>query len=186
MRGRPLPSSYYSVRLYDLRTRSDAMRARGERNTLDAPAPRPPGETLVAPFLWMCGSKATIFGPWVWGASPARELLNCSKVISCRRPPIAWLTARNRGVILEDESGSGSSVRSTHTELKRMPQPFGSTSSPENGDSGTSDVADNREAAEPSNRASQQERSRFSQWLASFGLGEMPLPLLTRRRAQRG
>jgi hypothetical protein len=24
------------------------------------------------------------------------------------------------------------------------------------------------------------ERSRFSQWLASFGLGEMPHPLLTR------
>jgi hypothetical protein len=29
-------------------------------------------------------------------------------------------------------------------------------------------------------------RSRFSQWLASFGLGEMPMPLLTRRRAHRG
>jgi hypothetical protein len=27
------------------------------------------------------------------------------------------------------------------------------------------------------------ERSRFSQWLASFGLGEMPHPLLTRGRA---
>jgi hypothetical protein len=27
------------------------------------------------------------------------------------------------------------------------------------------------------------ERSRFSQWLASFGLGEMPHPLLTRGRS---
>jgi hypothetical protein len=27
------------------------------------------------------------------------------------------------------------------------------------------------------------ERSRFSQWLASFGLGEMPHPLLTRARS---
>lgn len=29
------------------------------------------------------------------------------------------------------------------------------------------------------------ERSRFSQWLASFGLGEMPTPLLTRRHRRR-
>ena len=32
--------------------------------------------------------------------------------------------------------------------------------------------------------ANASERSRFSQWLASFGLGEMPLPLLSRRRAR--
>jgi hypothetical protein len=68
-----------------------------------------------------------------------------------------------------------------------MPQTFGSASSPSDGDAGTSDVPGDRAAAEPVVRATNQvERSRFSQWLASFGLGEMPVPLLTRRRGQRG
>lgn len=68
-----------------------------------------------------------------------------------------------------------------------MPQPSGSTSSPNTGDSGTNDVPGDGTAAEPVVRATNPvERSRFSQWLASFGLGEIPMPLLTRRRAQRG
>ena len=67
-----------------------------------------------------------------------------------------------------------------------MPEPTGSTSSPSTGDSGTNDVLESGAAAEPVMRAANPvERSRFSQWLASFGLGEIPMPLLTRRRGQR-
>jgi len=67
-----------------------------------------------------------------------------------------------------------------------MPQPIGSTSSSNPGDSGTTDIPGDAGAAEPVGRATNPvERSRFSQWLASFGLGEIPMPLLTRRRGQR-
>jgi hypothetical protein len=67
-----------------------------------------------------------------------------------------------------------------------MPQPLEATPSPSSGDSGTDNVPGNVAADEPVARAaSWLERSRFSQWLASFGLGEMPLPLLNRRRGNR-
>ena len=66
---------------------------------------------------------------------------------------------------------------------RRMPEPTESTPSPSDG--GTSRAAESGGAAEPLVRAAiPVERSRFSQWLASFGLGEIPMPLLTRRRGQ--
>jgi hypothetical protein len=114
------------------------------------------------------------------------ELLNFCNVISCIHPSTSWLSARNRGVILEDEM-LGFVATLTYTEPTRMPQPHESTQSPGPGETGTDTAASNPTASDPLARASiASERSRFSQWLASFGLGEMPLPLLSRRRAQRG
>ena len=68
-----------------------------------------------------------------------------------------------------------------------MPQPFGSKPAPTADDSGKDNAPGDTSADESTVRATNPvERSRFSQWLASFGLGEMPMPLLTRRRAHRG
>jgi hypothetical protein len=68
-----------------------------------------------------------------------------------------------------------------------MPQPLESTPSPEAGESEMENPAGETTTGEATERATNPvERSRFSQWLASFGLGEVPMPLLTRRRAHRG
>jgi hypothetical protein len=68
-----------------------------------------------------------------------------------------------------------------------MPQPHETTRSPGPGENDPDSVANQPAASDSLARAAiASERSRFSQWLASFGLGEMPLPLLSRRRAQRG
>ena len=64
-----------------------------------------------------------------------------------------------------------------------MPEPTESTPPPSDG--GTSRDTEGGGTAEPLVRATiPVERSRFSQWLASFGLGEIPMPLLTRRRGR--
>jgi hypothetical protein len=66
-----------------------------------------------------------------------------------------------------------------------MPEPTESASAPSTGEGGTNRTAESGAAAEPLvHAANPVERSRFSQWLASFGLGEIPMPLLTRRRGQ--
>jgi hypothetical protein len=68
-----------------------------------------------------------------------------------------------------------------------MPQPHETTHSAGPGESNAENLAGTSSASDSLARAANaSERSRFSQWLASFGLGEMPLPLLSRRRAQRG
>jgi len=96
---------------------------------------------------------------------------------------------RFHGVILEGWGG-GHRVPST---LFRMPDGMPDRSAPArplgSDDSANAATQDVHGASATSSAPGElpAERSRFSQWLARFGLGEIPHPLLTRRRvATRG
>jgi len=62
-----------------------------------------------------------------------------------------------------------------------MTQPSGPDPAPAKGDGTIEESPPSSPAADPVAEPAV-ERSRFSQWLASFGLGELQNPLLTRAR----
>ncbi len=67
------------------------------------------------------------------------------------------------------------SVRMPQPILPGLPADPGNVIAEQNAPSSTSNSSDAREELPA-------ERSRFSRWLASFGLGETPIPLLRPRR----